>query len=68
MAKQGIQVNLNGIKIHAWRKDLTGLFIIDGRELSDKEARRIIRWGINKGYTYDSDIPDSEAKKVLGWS
>lgn len=50
-----------------WRKNLTGLFSIEGRKLTDAEVRKVVDYGIEKGYETDQDIPVQEIIILLGW-
>ena len=50
-----------------WRKNLTGLFSIEGRKLTDSEVRKAVEYGIEKGYETDQDIPVEELITLLGW-
>lgn len=63
-----ISVSLKGLRKFAWRKRLDGFFSINGQYLSDSEVRRIVEYGIAKGYETNEDIPTDEAIKVLGWN
>lgn len=63
--KHTIRTNLKGLKRFAWHMNLDGFFTLGGIELTDKEVRTLVCWAISKGYTYESDIPVEEAKKVL---
>ena len=67
MTKMQLHTNLQGLKKLAWRKNLRGYFILNGRELTDKEVRMIVEYGISKGYRTEGDIPVDEALQVLGW-
>lgn len=67
MTKMQLHTNLQGLKKWAWRKNLRGYFILNGRELTDKEVRMIVEYGISKGYRTEGDIPDDEVLQVLGW-
>lgn len=58
--------NLAGLKRFAWRKNLRGYFIHNGRELSDAEVRRVVEYGISKGYRTEADIPEDEVNQLLG--
>ena len=62
-----MRTNLKGFKKNLWRKNLTGFFVCNGRELTDSEVRKIVDYGISKGYETDADIPDDELGKVLNW-
>lgn len=58
--------NLAGLKKLAWKKNLTGYFTYGGRELSDAEVRRVVEYGISKGYRTEADIPEDEVNQLLG--
>ncbi len=62
-----MRTNLKGFKKNLWRKNLTGFFVCNRRELTDSEVRKIVDYGISKGYETDADIPDDELKQVLNW-
>lgn len=62
-----IKVSLKGLKQQAWKKKLDGFFNINGRYLSDPEVRKLVEYGISKGYETNEDIPVEEAIKILGW-
>nr|DAX71561.1 MAG TPA: hypothetical protein [Caudoviricetes sp.] len=53
---------------HYWKRNLGGLFVVGGRQLTDAEARKVVNYAIEHGYMYSSDIPDSEVASVLGWT
>lgn len=57
--------NLAGLKKFAWKKNLKGYFIYGGRELSDAEVRRVVEYGISRGYRTEADIPDEEVEQLL---
>lgn len=57
---------LVGLKRNWWRKNLRGYFVFNGRELTDAEVRKVVEYGISKGYETEADIPDEELKKLLG--
>lgn len=63
-----IKVSLKGVRQQAWRKRLGGFFSINGRYLSDQEVRKLVEYGISKGYDTNEDIPVEEAIEVLGWN
>lgn len=48
-----------------WKKDLDGLFVVGGMLLTDADARKVVDYAINRGYTYSSEIPDSEVISFL---
>lgn len=62
---------INFVKLrnsHYWKRNLGGLFVVGGRQLTDAEARKVVNYAIEHGYKYSSDIPDSEVASVLGWT
>lgn len=63
-----IKVSLKGVRQQAWKKKLDGFFSINGRYLSDSEVRKLVEYGISKGYETNEDIPVEEAIEVLGWN
>ena len=66
--KAQLRTNLKGLKKFAWSKNLKGWFVCNGRELTDAEVRKIVEYGISKGYECDIDIPDDEVEEVLNWN
>lgn len=65
MTTQTVKTNLKGLKKWAWRKDLSGFFSFNGKELSDAQVRKMVEWAISKGYEYDADIPAEEVAELL---
>lgn len=63
--KHKIKTNLLGLKKWAWRKDLTGFFSLNGKDLTDAQVRTMVEWAISKGYIYNVDIPGDEVIKLL---
>ena len=62
-------INLVGLRnSHYWKRNLGGLFVVGGKQLTDAEARKVVNHAIEHGYEYSSDIPDSEVASVLGWT
>lgn len=49
-----------------WKRNIGGLFVVGERQLTDAEARKVVDYAINRGYTYSSEIPDSEVMAMLG--
>lgn len=49
-----------------WKRNIGGLFVVGERQLTDAEARKVVDYAINRGYTYSSEIPDSEVMDMLG--
>lgn len=62
-----IHTCLEGVKKWAWKKNLKGFFTRNGRELTDAEVRKIVEYGISKGYKTEIDIPEDEVDQILGW-
>lgn len=60
-----IKTSLAGLRKFFWRKNLGGFFSYKGRKLSDAEVRRIVEYGISKGYETEDDIPDEEVEELL---
>lgn len=65
MPTHTVTANLQGLKRWAWRKNLRGFFSYGGRELSDAEVRKLVEYGISKGYRTEADIPSEEVDKIL---
>ena len=63
--KHTLRTNLKGLKKWAWRKNLSGYFSVNGKELSDNQVRKMVEWAIKKGYEYDADIPENEVIELL---
>lgn len=66
MAK--ICCSLKGVKLYAWKKNLRGFFTLDGKSLTDAEARKLVLYGIAHNYETERDIPYDEAIECLGWN
>lgn len=47
------------------RKNYKGYFVYDGRELSDKEVRNVVNYGVKHGYMTEADIPDDEIEFAM---
>lgn len=62
-----LRTNLRGLRKNFWRKNLSGWFAIDGRELTDAEARKMIEYALEHGIEYDYDLDADEIVKLLGW-
>lgn len=62
MAKHQVYASLEGIKKNMWRSNLQGFFEINGRPLSDSEVRKLIEYGISKGYKDNSCFTDEDIK------
>ena len=62
-----VSVSLQGIKKFVWRKNLNGFFCVNGRCLTNAEVRKVVEYGIAKGYETNEDIPTEEVIELLGW-
>lgn len=60
-----LHASLKGLKRHAWRKNLSGFFTHKGRNLSDREVRLLVNYGIKKGYETEAEFTDEEVDRVL---
>ena len=67
MTAHKVSVSLKGIKKFAWRKNLSGFFSVNGRSLTNVEVRKVVEYGIAKGYVTNEDIPTDEVIELLGW-
>lgn len=67
MTAHKVSVSLQGIKKFAWRKNLSGFFSVNGRSLTNAEVRKVVEYGIAKGYVTNEDIPTDEVIELLGW-
>ena len=59
------KTNLLWLRKWHWSENLEGFFNFNGRPLTDIEVRKIVEYGIIKGYRCDVDIPDDEVLKIL---
>ena len=48
------------------RKKVNGYFLVNGRDLTDAEVRRIVSYAVDKGYETEADIPSEELALLLG--
>lgn len=62
-----VSASLKGLQELGKHTRLDGFFSIGGHLLSDSEVRKLIVYGISKGYETNEDIPVEEAMKVLEW-
>lgn len=53
------------IRHYFWNENLDGFFSISGNPLRDSQVRRIINYGIMKGYKTFNDIPENTIKQLL---
>lgn len=63
-----MRTNLKGFADHMRRKNWSGLWVIDGHELSDREAHIFVERAIAEGYECDVDVPDDKVREWLGLS
>lgn len=63
-----MKTNLIGFrKLYGRRKNnWFGLWRLDGRELTDREARIFVDRAIAAGYTYDEDVPEDLIREWIG--
>ena len=47
------------------RKNLTGYFSIDGRDMTNAEIRKMVSYAVEKGYETEADIPSEELVQLL---
>lgn len=61
-----MKTNLQEFRKHPfWNKNLNALYTVNGKKLTDKQVRVMIDWAIEKGYKYDTDIPEDEVRELL---
>lgn len=65
--KHQVAASLQGVRKHLWRKNLYGFFMVRGRDLTNSEVRRVVEYGISKGYETNEDFTDEEIIDLLGW-
>lgn len=63
-----IKTNMRGFQ--RWmnankKKNLTGFFSMNGKNLKDREVRLAVNYAVRKGYKYDSDIPVEELERLF---
>lgn len=47
------------------RKNLSGYFSVDGRDMTDAEIRRMVTYAVEKGYNTEADIPSEELALLI---
>lgn len=47
------------------RKNMTGYFSIDGRDMTNAEIRKMVSYAVAKGYETEGDIPSEELAQLL---
>ena len=60
--------DLVGLMESKWFKNdnkLNGLIMLNGRSLTAKEIRKVVRAAVKNGYTELYDVPDEFAESVL---
>lgn len=67
MTVHRVAASLQGIRKHLWRKNLHGFFTVNGRYLTDEEVRKVVDYGISKGYETNKEFTDEEIINLLGW-
>lgn len=65
MATIRLTTNLAGLKRNCWRKNLSGFFTHRGRNLSDSEVRKLVEYGLKKGYRTEAEFTDEEVDRLL---
>ena len=48
--------------------NLFGLWRLDGRALTDREARIFVDRAIEAGYIFDEDVPEDKIREWIGWT
>lgn len=67
MTVHRVAASLQGIRKHLWRKNLNDFFMVNGRYLTDDEVRKVVDYGISKGYETNKEFTDEEIINLLGW-
>ena len=67
MTVHRVAVSLQGIRKHLWKKSLHRFFTVNGRYLTDDEVRKVVGYGISKGYETNKEFTDEEIINLLGW-
>lgn len=67
MTVHRVAASLQGIRKHLWRKNLNGFFMVNGQYLTDDEVRKVVDFGISKGYETNKEFTDEEIINLLGW-
>lgn len=67
MTVHRVAASLQGIRKHLWRKNLNDFFMVNGRYLADDEVRKVVDYGISKGYETNKEFTDEEIINLLGW-
>lgn len=67
MTVHKVAASLQGVRKHLWRKNLNGFFSVNRRSLTDSEVRKVVEYGISKGYETNNEFTDEEIINLLGW-
>ena len=67
MTVHRVAASLQGIRKYLWGKNLHGLFTVNGWYLTDDEVRKVVDYGISKGYETNKEFTDEEIINLLGW-
>ena len=62
---QKVHISLKGLKKWEWKKNLQGYFTIGNRELTDTETRKLVEFGLSKGYDTDADFTEDDLKELF---
>lgn len=60
-----VHTSLKGLKKWEWKKNLQGYFTIGDRELTDAETRKLVEFGLSKGYDTDADFTEDDLKELF---
>ena len=47
------------------RKNLKGYFLVNGRDMTNAEIRKMVSYAVEKGYETEADIPSEELAQLL---
>lgn len=60
-----MRADLKGLRKFWWRKNLHGFFTHKGKSLTDAQVRKVVEYGIAKGYETEAEFDDKEIEKLL---
>jgi ribulose bisphosphate carboxylase small subunit len=60
-----VHTSLEGLRKWEWKKNLQGYFTIGDRELTDAEARKLVEFGLSKGYKTEADFTEDDLKELF---
>lgn len=63
-----MKTNLIGFRKLYGRRNMFGLWRLDGRWLTDAEARIFVDRAIEAGYKFDEDVPEDKIREWIGWT